>query len=190
MNYTLPKTVALGDEDWEIRSDYRPILDICAALSDPDLSKEEKLYCALAIFYPGFDSLPAELYEEAAKACFWFIRCGHDDPSKTAPKLIDWEQDFLYIISPINRIAGTDVRGLEYLHWWTFISYYYEIGDCALSTIVGIREKLRTHKKLENYERDFYRKNPELINFKTVYSSDEEDFIMSLVKKNGGESVG
>lgn len=42
MEYTLPKTVIVGGREYSIRSDYRAILDICEALTDPELSSEEK----------------------------------------------------------------------------------------------------------------------------------------------------
>ena len=42
MEYTLPKTVSVGGREYSIRSDYRAILDICEALTDPELTNEEK----------------------------------------------------------------------------------------------------------------------------------------------------
>ena len=52
MEYTLPKTVIVGGREYSIRSDYRAILDICEALTDPELSSEEKSAVVLYIFYP------------------------------------------------------------------------------------------------------------------------------------------
>ena len=40
MEYTLPKTVFVGGREYSIRSDYRAILDICEALTDPELLKQ------------------------------------------------------------------------------------------------------------------------------------------------------
>ena len=98
------------------------------------------------------------------------------------PKQMDWEQDFPMIIAPINRVAGRDVRALPYMHWWTFIGYYMEIGDCTFSTILDIRRKLRKHKKLEKWEREYYDENRELIDFKSAHLTDNEDeFIRQLM---------
>ena len=94
----------------------------------------------------------------------------------------DGEQDFPMIIAPINRVAGRDVRALPYMHWWTFIGYYMEIGDCTFSTILDIRRKLRKHKKLEKWEREYYDENRELIDFKSAHLTDDEDeFIRQLM---------
>jgi len=183
MNYSLPTSVELGGREYAIRSDFRPVLDICTVLSDPEADEEEKAFWMLTIFYPDLDEIPPELYRDALKECARFINCGEVEKPQKAPKLVDWEQDFLYIVAPVNRIAGRDVRSLEYLHWWTFVGYYFEIGDCTLSMIVGIRDKLRKHKKLENYEKDFYRQNRELVDFKNRRTEEEDKFLRALTGK-------
>lgn len=67
MEYTLPKTVFVGGREYSIRSDYRAILDICEALTDPELSNEEKADVMLYIFYPEFADMPTKDWQEAAK---------------------------------------------------------------------------------------------------------------------------
>ena len=67
MEYTLPKTVSVGGREYSIRSDYRAILDICEALTDPELTNEEKAEVLLYIFYPDFADIPVEDWQEAAK---------------------------------------------------------------------------------------------------------------------------
>lgn len=81
------------------------------------------------------------------------------------------------IIAPINRIAGCEVRALEYLHWWTFMSYYREIGDCLFSQVVSIRDKKARGKTLEKQEKEFYRRNRDLIDLKTTYTEAEKDVL-------------
>ena len=146
MNTGLPKAACIGGRCFRIRSDFRAILDICAALNDPELTDQDRAEVAVKIFYP------------------------------------DWEQYFPMIIAPINRVAGQDVRALPYMHWWTFIGYYMEIGDCTFSTILDIRRKLRKHKELEKWEREYYNENRELIDFKSAHLTDDEDeFIRQLM---------
>ena len=68
--------------------------------------------------------------------------------------------------------------GREYLQ----VGYYMEIGDCTFSTILDIRRKLRKHKKLEKWEREYYDENRELIDFKSAHLTDDEDeFIRQLM---------
>lgn len=178
MNYGLPETVSIQGHNYNINSDYRAILDICVALSDPDLDQEEKFICALAIFYPDFLHMPQEHLEDAVRECFRFINCGEDDTGKKSPRLVDWEQDFQYLCAPINRVCGKEIRAAEYMHWWTFISAYYEIGgDCTFAQIVRIRDKLARRKSLDKIEREFLRNNRKLVNFKQKYTAAEQEFL-------------
>lgn len=178
MMYDLPKKLEVGGAEYEIRSDYRAILDICAALSDPDLSQQDKAAAVLDIFYPTLPEMPPENYEEAIRQCFRFINCGEEEQSKKSPKLVDWNQDFKYIAAPINRVTGQEIRAVSYMHWWTFVSAYYEIGgDCLFSQIVRIRDKLIRGKKLDKGEREWYNKNRPLVDFKKTYSEAENEML-------------
>ena len=59
------------------------------------------------------------------------------------------------------------------MHWWTFLSWFNAIGEGQLSTVVSIREKLQKGKKLDKWERDFYRENKQLVDMKKRYSTQE-----------------
>lgn len=39
--WRLPETIELGGEEYEIRTDFRVILDILKAMADPELSDQE-----------------------------------------------------------------------------------------------------------------------------------------------------
>ena len=101
------------------------------------------------------------------------------------PKLMDWEHDFPQLAPPISRVLGYDVRTPDrYCHWHTFISAYYEIGECTFSTIVSIRAKKQKHQKLEKWEEEFCREHPDLINLPTNFTKEEEEFF-SLFEQKG-----
>lgn len=177
----LPTSLEVGGAEYEIRSDYRAVLDICAALSDPELEDRDRALVLLDIFYPSFPEMPPGAYDEAVKRCFWFINGGEENQKNFAPKLVDWGQDFKYIVAPVNRVMGTEVRTVDYLHWWTFLAAYYEIGDCLFAQIVRIREKKAKGKKLDKSEQEWYRQNRELVDLKTTYTEAENE----LLKKWG-----
>lgn len=170
----LPTVLEVGGAEYAIRSDYRDVLNICAALSDPDLDGQEKALVLLDSFYPVFSEMPPEHYQEAIQMCFWFINGGEKDSGKKSPRLVDWEQDFKHIIAPINRVAGLEVRTVEYMHWWTFLAYFNEIGDCLFAQIVRIRDRKAKGKTLDKGDREWYRQNRELVDFKRKYSEAEE----------------
>lgn len=181
MIYDLPKNLEIQGTEYEIRSDYRAVLDICIALSDPELSDQDRAQATLEIFYPAFEDMPPEHYQEALKQCFWFINGGEvEESGRKSPRLISWEQDFKLIAAPVNRVLGQEIRSLPYLHWWSFLAAYYEIGgDCTFAQVVGIRSKLARHKKLDKSEKEWLQRNRKLVDFKVKYTEAEE----SLLKK-------
>lgn len=174
--YDLPKSLDVCGTVYEIRSDYRAVLDICTAFSDIDLSNQEKAIVALQIMYVDFENMPPEHYEKALKQCLWFIDLGEEEQQTTNNlKLMDWEQDFKYIVAPVNRVVGQDIRSVEYLHWWSFIAAYYEIGECLFAQIVSIRSKKAKGKQLDKSEREWYRNNRHLVDMKQKLSESEKD---------------
>ncbi len=184
MEYSLPKTAHVAGREYSVRSDYRAILDICVALVDPELTGEERAEVMLRIFYPDFEEIPTDAYQEAIEKCIWFINCGSDERNqRPAPKLMDWEQDFKYIVAPINRVIGTEIRELKYLHWWTFISAYYEIGDCLFAQIVRIRLLKAKGKPLDKADREWYQNNRELVDIKTPFTEAENAVIDAWLGK-------
>ena len=51
MNYTLPTSVEIDGTSYEIRTDFRVVLDICYVLDDHELSDYEKKVCIVEMFY-------------------------------------------------------------------------------------------------------------------------------------------
>lgn len=188
MNYGLPKAFTIGETEYAIRYDFRPILDICAALEDPDLDDREKAFVACAIFYPDFETIPPEHIREAIEKCYWFINGGAEEPGRKGPRLVSWEKDVRHIIAPINRVVGTEIRDLPKngLHWWTFLAAYMEIGDCLFAQIVRIRNLMAKGKKLDEQDREWYRQNAHLVNIPVQLSQEEKDFLASRAGKKGG----
>ena len=111
-----------------------------------------------------------------------FINCGDsEDEGQKEPPIMNWEQDFPLLISPINKTIGHEIRAMDYLHWWTFISAYMEIGECMFKTVVDIRRKKRKNKKLDNWEREFYAKNKKKVDLKVKFDDEEKEFFKKLI---------
>ena len=87
------------------------------------------------------------------------------------------EQDFPFIVGPVNRVLGKEIRSLKYLHWWSFLSAYTEIGDCTFQKIVSIRSKRAKGMRLEKGEREWYLRNREIVDFKTEFSNSENEML-------------
>ena len=183
MSYGLPKSVEINGKEFAIRYDYRVILDIFEAMNDPDSSEEDRALDVLQIFYIDFDELT--YYDAAMKEVFRFINGGEEPREQRGPHLVDWPMDFPRIIAPVNRVLGYEARAVDYdietntggIHWWTILSAYSEIGDCLFAQIVRIRDKKAKGKSLDKSDREFYRKNRDIIDIKQTYSEAENDLV-------------
>ena len=172
--FEIPTSVTIQDNQWKVtrNGDFRMILDCFNALNDNELDDKEKAISALIIFYEDLNSveevleLSPELSKELIDKMEWFFNCGQMSVGlKTNYKLVDWELDSHTIAAAVNNVAKTEVRAMEYLHWWTFMGYYLSIGESVFSTIVDIRLKTAKNKKLEKHEQEFKRNNPQYFMF-------------------------
>lgn len=183
--YKLATSVLLGDTEYKFKSDFRDILEVIDILNNPDLTDNEKTLLALDLFYET--PLNGQYLNEAVTEMFCFISYSDTDYMSTSASsshdkpLYDWQQDFDIIVAPINKILGFDCRGADYLHWWTFLSAFMEIGECTFNTFVSIRDKLNRHKKLDKWEEKIYKDNKDRIILKRKYDSTTQDMIDEIM---------
>jgi len=198
--FELPTSITIGEHEYPIRNkgDFRMVLDCFACLQDVELDEQERVIASLCIFYSDITSIDGigEVFSSedelltAVNKMYNFFNCGQKSVgAKQSHKLIDWEQDSQMIISAINKVAQKEVRAEEYVHWWTFMGYYLAVGECPLSTVVNIRDKIVKGKKLEKWEQTFRRDNPEYFvwNSKSVEDREAEEYIKQIWN-NGGET--
>ena len=192
--YSLPTEIQIGDKSYAVRNqgDYRTVIECFNFLEDRELTKQERILASLMWFY-GFEDIEElsvfgndllEAYTQMVR----FFNCGKDEEEvqSTPYKLIDWEKDSLLICSAINTVAKTEIRAEKYIHWWTFMGYYMGIGECALSTIVGIRSKRAKGETLEKYERKFINENPQYFWSNKTIEEQELDEEIRRIWNNGG----
>lgn len=178
---SLPESFTIDGLDYPIRTDYRNILQVFEAFSDPELTQEEKwvvaIYLVFADFFCAEDVILAAYegfnIQEAVDQLSWFITAGAPEREVLEKPTYSWQKDEQIIFSAVNKVAGTEVRNLEYLHWWTFLGYFNEVGEGTFSFIVGIRNKLNRGKKLEKHEKDFLTRNKELVKLERPKTKEE-----------------
>lgn len=167
--YDLPVAVEIDGQQFKIREncDYRIILRCINALNDGDLTDDQKIQCAIIIFYEDYNLITNP--QKAAEEMFRII--GYNEPQEAGtqkPPLMDWNKDFQQLAPPISRIIGYDIRTPgKYTHWWTLVGGYMEIGECTFATIVSIRSKKQKGKKLEKWEQEYYRDNRQKVELQT-----------------------
>lgn len=180
--WKLPDSITVAGTAYKIRTDYRVVIDLLCALSDPDMTgatqDETNLIHAmlmLQIIVPDWQRMPQEHYIEAIKAINAFIDMGEaDTDKKTSVRLMDWTQDARMIIPAVNRVVGHEIRLDTYMHWWTFMGAYMEIGECAYTHILGIRHKRAKGQKLEKWEQEYIKDNRDLVILKNRLSDEEQ----------------
>lgn len=181
MMWDLPISVEIDGKEYAItnKCDYRMVLDVICALNDNELDDEQKVKTALYVFYE--DITPCQDLEKAIKEMYKIIAYGEEqeENQEQKPKLMDWEHDFNLLVAPINRVLGYEIRSVNYLHWYTFLSGYYEIGECTFSNVVSIRSKKAKGKKLEKWEQEFYRENKKMVDLPQNLTEEEQEWLDS-----------
>ena len=188
--YEIPTTIVIDDREFPIRckGDYRMVLDCFSCLNDFELDEQERLLACLIIFYEDFDDiqdlrgLDSTMTQQLVKEMYNFFDCGETPLRATPFKVIDWEKDSQIVSSAVNKVANMEVRSVEYLHWWTFLGYFSEVGESVLSTVVGIRNKIKRGKKLEKHEREFKSQNPHYFiwDSRTIEQKQDDEEIRSI----------
>lgn len=189
--WRLPTSVTVDGTDYEIRTDYRAVIDVLIACNDADIlaDKDANLILTeiiLKILVVDFNSIKGEHIEGLLKELFAFIDMGEERKEKQSARLMDWEQDAGIIIPAVNKVLSKDVRGVEYMHWWTFLSAYMEIGEGTFSTVLSIRNKRNKGKKLEKWEQEYMREHNDIVALKhklTEEDKAQEDAEKEALKK-------
>lgn len=181
MSYELPIDVEIDGAKHKIRNggDYRVILDVIAALKDEELSTAERVQCALYIFYENINEI--DNIQAAIDGMMLFLNNGEEDTKSNthSEPIMDWNHDFKILVAPLNKILGVEIRSIPYLHWWTFIGAYMEIGEGTFNTVVSIRNKLLKHQKLEKWENEFYQKNKKMVDLPSWFTKEEQEYLES-----------
>jgi hypothetical protein len=138
------------------------------------MEDDEKGLCCLIILFPDFERIPQEFMGEALEKAREFIDAGIKNSDKPKPSTMDWNHDAPILIPAINRVLGKEVRAVEYLHWWTFLGAYMEIGKSLFSSVVAIRKKQMDGEKLDDEEKKFLRENKSLVYLPRQERSEEE----------------
>lgn len=188
----LPETLTVGGAEYPIRTDYRNVLQVFEAFQDAELTQEEKWIVAIYLMFEDFSCADDVLQsaqdgfnlEEAIQQISWFISAGQPEKQVLEKPTYNWKQDEQIIFSAVNKVAGKETRELEYLHWWTFLGYFNEVGEGLFRDVVRIRHKLNKWKKLDKDEKEFLSHNKELVKLekpKTKEEQEQEDAYKELL---------
>ena len=179
-HWELPTSISVNNTEYAIRTDYRAVMDLLTAFSDKEMlgesEEETNIIRALLILNILFvDEVKPEDQNEAIKKAIEFIDMGIESSRDVKkPTLMDWEQDAPLIIPAINKVLGREIRADKYMHWWTFLSAYMEIGECSFTHIINIRDKKAKGKKLEKWELEYIQEHKEIVLLKEKLTEKEQ----------------
>lgn len=196
----LPTQLTIGGIEYEIVTDFRAVLECFQMFMDDSLEAEdeevelyEKWLCCIYLMlskYDSIDQVEDDLQRgilplnEAAEKLKWFFNGGGEEECRERPPVYDWENDEQLIFSAVNDVARMETRLCPYIHWWTFLGYFNQIGEGLFATVINIRNKMNKGKKLEKYEREFVNEHSNMFRRRDRVSKEKQNV---LDKLNSGE---
>lgn len=184
MNYLLdklPQAVVIDGKAVAINTDFRVCLRIIQALEDERLMEHEKLTVLITLLYPEPPENTALAIEQGLK----FLNGEQVDASRAHQQPVySLNKDSAYIYTAFKSTFNIDLNTVENLHWWKFRSLFADLGkDCFFNTLISLRSRQRTGK-LTDSEKEFVRKNPELISLsEPKQNSAVQDFISKIGRR-------
>lgn len=160
----LPKKIKVNGTIYDIRYDYRTVINTLLAFEDNELSHEEKLYIMVKNIY--INEIPENDFEEACLKAIKFIDLGakNTNTSNNQDKRIySFTKDGNYIFSGINSTHHIDLEKEPNLHWWKFMSMFMDMGtECMFGEITYYRKR-KLEGKLTKEEKKVYEKIKDII---------------------------
>lgn len=171
----LPEYLEISGKPYRINADFRAVLNIFQAFNDPELTDNEKCFICVNNLYQDFETIPENDLQMAINHAYWFVGGGNiaEKNNTHKVKIIDWEQDEFLYFPAVNKVAGFETRAVKFLHWWTFLGYFNEIGEGLFSQVLHIRDKKSKGKKLEKWENEFLSNNRNLVEIHRKYTKEE-----------------
>lgn len=165
-----------------INTDFRICLRIIQAMEDDQLMEHEKLTVLITLLY----SEPPNNTALAIRQGLKFLNLGEDaDSGKLRQQQVySLTKDSTYVYTAFKSTFNIDLNSVENLHYWKFRSLFADLGkDCFFNTLISLRARQRSGK-LTDSEKEFVRKNPELIYLsEPKHNSAVKDFISKIGRR-------
>lgn len=164
----LPKSVAIGGQDYAINTDFRVGIQFEGLLSR-QMGESERILEMLRLYYP---IIPPDSVE-AIQQILWFYRCGKEERSITdsSTPAYSFEQDDGYIFAAFVDQYQIDLSEIDYLHWWKFRSMFQSLrDDTEIMKIMGYRT-IKITGSMSAEQRTFYKQMKKLYELKSARSA-------------------
>ena len=132
-----PTKAKLGNDIYNINTDFRVGINIMRLYEDNSLNIYEKTEIMLSLLYEK--EIPLDLKEIAIEKAMIFLNAGESDKKNNdanrdgikTKRLYSFEKDAKYIYSAIKKSTHgeIDLENIEYLHWWKFVYYFLDLDE-------------------------------------------------------------
>ena len=134
-----PKYAQIGDEQYEINTDYRVAKECYVIINDATITDQER---TLAVIFKLFGFVPKQNLEVFLEKSILFLSCGrqsHTDEENNTEPDFDVNFDEGFIEASFQSCYGIDLNGAD-LHWWRFNDLIQGLDkNCILSRVREIR---------------------------------------------------
>lgn len=185
-----PIKVKLDGKIYELNTDFRLGLNIMLLYEDKSLNNYEKTDIMLELLYK--EEIPIELREIAIEKAMLFLNAGDNQKSNNSeecdikPKRVySFTKDAKYIYSAIKKSHGVDLENIEYLHWWKFVYYFFDLDEKSFfSQMIYLRNQ-RNKGKLTKEEKIVYAKLEDILELEDneQYTDEEQEAINKFINR-------
>ena len=186
----VPDSVEIDGIEYELHSDFRTSILFEMLMFDENVDDEEKVICALELYYP----VCPENIDEAIEKILWFYRGGKDINSstsgskgKSSKEIYNFEYDDEYIYAAFLDQYNIDLQDIDDLHWWKFKAMFKALKeDNEISKIMSYRS-MDISKIKDKEQREHYKKLKRM--YEIPKSKNEIDKVNEIEKilLNGGD---
>ena len=138
-----PENISADGKKYQILTDFRDWLGFAEMISDKTVSDEERASLCGMWITPEPERITAGMINELIA----FLRASDIEPEppeidddedmqdKELPKppVLDFKIDAKYILGDFRRFYGIDLLGIDYLHWWEFMSLLRALPDESMT---------------------------------------------------------
>lgn len=191
---TLPESVAVCGEKYEIRTDFRIAILFEMLMQDASIDPKDKAAKALNLFFPV---IPGNL-QEATKAMLWFYKCGKEEnpqrkklsAKKGKTRVYSFEYDDDYIYAAFMTQYSVDLQDIEYMHWWKFRAMFNSLTNQNEFVKIMEYRSIEIKSDMPKEQQSFYRKMKRLYALPNPGNEDEKLAEIEKALLKGGDLRG
>lgn len=163
----LPTSVEIDGVVYNIDTNFRSFIKLELLIDDPNLTKIEKIYVILQIFY-GEQKI--NNLKKAIDAILWMYKGGDEIEAVaevkddfTSPKPIyNFNYDADLIFSAFMTQYNIDLNEIEYMHWWKFKALLKGLSEDVKFSKVLFYRSVKITSDMPKEQKKFYREMKKL----------------------------